>query len=154
MKFTKLLRICIIAEIFFIIFEVILELLLENSLPTELLDYIARTDKLDITFSQWLSLGICVPLIALLIVSWIGLFRLWRPSRFLYTLCCVLGLSLYPLLEPVVFYTPYGAMISDLSMTNTGLILGIIFLTPLKSHFEKQKPNPSAGKDAVSPPRS
>jgi hypothetical protein len=126
---TKILRILIITEIVFTILEITFDIVFEKSLPPKFLEYIASTETVEISTNEAVGLIISVVLIVVTIVSWIGLWRLWRPAKLLYTLKCLLGPIIYLILEPVVYYTPLGAFFSEYAVLSAGAILSIIYFT-------------------------
>jgi hypothetical protein len=77
----------------------------------------------------------------LLLVSMIGLWVLWRPARMLFTtylLCLAIAIVLSgPLVE--------SSLTSVLAFMNTiisGLILGMIYFSPLRDHFDAPQLDP------------
>ncbi len=134
----KILRILIVAEVVLGSVGVVVDMLLEKTLPEEMQDYIVSSEIAEIGFTQSIGLIFGTLLIILLIVAWVGLWNLWRHARLLYTVCWVLGPLLYLVLEPVVYYFPLGATLSDYSILTSGIILGIIYLTELKYNFRKE----------------
>jgi hypothetical protein len=135
MNTKTILRCLIISEIALTLIGVATDIILEKTLPQEIQQYIMRTKEIDLTFMQVLGGGIGLLMLIGLVVGWIGLWKLWRPARLIYTLCCILGMSIYLLIEPVVYYTPLGAVFSDLSVLAAGMILGIIYFSDLATHF-------------------
>jgi len=78
---------------------------------------------------------------SLLLVSMIGLWVLWRPARMLFTaylLCLAVAIVLAgPLVE--------SSLTSVLAFMNTiisGLILGMIYFSPLREHFDAPELDP------------
>ena len=111
----------------------------ERLLPIEIQQYLARSINADLTSSQATGLGLGVLVVIGVIVGWIGLWRLWRPARLIYTVSWLGGVPLILLLDPVVYYTPIGAMFSEYSILAAGAILGVIFFSDLAEHFGKTK---------------
>ncbi len=138
MNMKKVLHLLIIAEIVFASLGIIIDLYLEKTLPQEIQEYIVRSEMAEITYSQFFAVIFGVLLIILLIVAWIGLWKLWRPARRLYTLCWLCGLPIYLFLEPVVYYTPLGAIFSEICTLSAGMIFGAIYFSELKMTFMKQ----------------
>jgi hypothetical protein len=114
----------------------------ETKLPIEIQNYIARSSEADLTLAQLSGLGIGIVLITGVIVGWVGLWRLWRPARTIYAVCWLAGVPLYLLLDPVVYYTPLSAMLSEYSVLAVGAILSLVFISDLAPHFNgTRKPN-------------
>lgn len=139
MKITSrtVLRFLVVAEAAFVLMGVVSDLVLEDRLPQEIQQYIARTEAADMTLTQIVGYAVGLPLVIGVIIGWIGLWRLWRPARFIYTLCWLLGLPLYLLFEPAVCYTPLGAIFNELSVLAAGIILGVVYFSDLAAHFTK-----------------
>ena len=114
---------------------IILDLFLEKYLPPEFQQYIARTNEADLTALQIFGGVVAVSVIFGQIVAWIGLWKLWKHARLLYTLCLIIGVPLYLLLEPVVYYTTVGAIFGQLTTLAEGMILGMLYFTDLKNYF-------------------
>lgn len=77
--------------------------------------------------------------LAVMLVSLVGLWVLWRPARMLFTiylLCLAVAIVLAgPLVE--------SSLTSVLAFMNTiisGLILGMIYFSPLREHFDAPLP--------------
>ena len=131
----RLLRCLILAEVVCGLTSAVLDLALEDRLPAEIRQYIARADETAISTVQWMGYGLGIVLLMGVIIGWIGLWRLWRPARRIYTASWLLGMPLYLLLEPVSYYTPIGAMLSEYSVLAAGMILGITHFSDLSAHF-------------------
>ena len=139
MRYAKILRLLIAAEILLGVLGIAADFAGETKLPIEIQYYIARSAEADPTFAQLAGLGIGVTLIIGLIVGWIGLWRLWRPARTIYAVCWLAGVPLYLLLDPVVYYTPVGAMLDEYSVLAAGAILSLAFFSELALHFNRTK---------------
>jgi hypothetical protein len=139
MKHTTILRILIAVEVSLGVLGIAADFALETMLPAPIQDYIAKSANSDLTLGQASGLGIGVLLIIGLIVGWVGLWKLWRPARTIYTICWLAGVPLYLLLDPVVYYTPAGAMLGEYSVLAAGAILSLVFFSDLSSHFNRTK---------------
>lgn len=139
MKHIAILRLLIAAEVSLGVLSIAADFTLERNLPTGIQSYIAKSAESDLSLAQAWGLGIGFLLIIGLIVGWIGLWRLWRPARTIYTICWLAGIPLYLLLDPVVYYTPIGAMLSEYSVLAAGAILGLVFFSEFSSYFTKTK---------------
>ncbi|HTP67003.1 MAG TPA: hypothetical protein VMJ66_16540 [Geobacteraceae bacterium] len=142
MNTKAILRCLIVAEIAFVQVGVAIDIILEKTLPQELQQYIMRAKETGMTFTQLLGFGIGLLMLIGLVVGWIGLWQLWRPARLIYTLCWILGMSSYLLIEPVVYYTPLGAIFSDFAVLAAGMIIGLIYFSDLATHFVKGQAEP------------
>jgi hypothetical protein len=79
--------------------------------------------------------------LSLLLVSMIGLWVLWRPARMLFTaylLCLAVAIVLSgPLVE-----SPLTSVLAFMNTIISGLILGMIYFSPLREHFDAPELNP------------
>jgi hypothetical protein len=78
----------------------------------------------------------------LLLTSMIGLWMLWRPARMFFTLYLLCLAVAVVLAGPVV----ESSLTSVLAFMNTiisGLILGMIYFSPLREHFDAHELDPS-----------
>ena len=94
-------------------------------------------------FSYSIAIMLLVVLLPMLIASWIGLFRLRAWSRWMY-----LGtvMSFYLLAIPLgcfeyQYHWGLSLAIMDFADPVTGIILGVIFLSPLAADFQNTKPD-------------
>jgi hypothetical protein len=81
-------------------------------------------------------LRVVFPLIILSLVSSIGLFFFWRPSRILYLISSVLWLLLLPFFGPNVD-AGWGKVFEDAGLVVSGVILALVYFSPLKSFYER-----------------
>lgn len=140
----RLLRRLILAEVVCGLTSVVFDLALEDSLPAEIRRYIARSDQATLSAVQVIGYGLGSILLIGLMIGWIGLWRLWRPARRIYTICWLLGVPLYLLIEPVLYYTPLGAMFSEYSVLAAGMTLGVVYFSDLSLHFAVPNAEPCA----------
>jgi hypothetical protein len=81
-------------------------------------------------------LRVAFPVIILSLGSSIGLFFFWRPSRVLYLISTVLWLLLSPFFGPHVD-AGWGTAFEDAAMIVSGVILALVYFSPLKSFYER-----------------
>src|SRR5215203_602419 len=129
MELRRLLRQLVIADVALAVSVVVIELVAEQFLPQPLRAWADQqaeaTRPRDV-----LVLVIALPLLAALVTSWIGLWRLWRPARWLYVLVLVGGLLAEVLMGTTVV-SGVGAAISTLESIVDGMIVALVYLTPL-----------------------
>ena len=131
-------RALVILDIVIALLGVAADYAFESQLPQALRDYQAAEGEADFENNpqMWVLIfgGLCV--LTLGIISTIGLLVLWRPARLLYTLTFVLSWPLYVLAGASVT-TGTAHMLYDMSSVLAGVILGLIYFSPLKVHFER-----------------
>jgi putative Mn2+ efflux pump MntP len=137
----KKLKIFIAVEVVLNCIGAVVDIMLESTLPEKMQEYIASAENIDAGLLGIIGLVLSFIYIVLLIISWIGLWKLWRPSRLLYTLCCFLGAIVYLAIGPVIYYSTIGAILSDYAVMASGIILCLLYFTSLKEHFKKNAPN-------------
>ena len=131
----KLLRGLILVEA---VCFVVGSLLPDKSFPPEIQACIARTNQLPQSSYQQLSEGVGFLLLAGMFISWIGLWNLWPPAKWLYSICWLLGLSLYGLMEPVYYYDPSGAVLNEGATLAGGAILALLHVSSLSVRFSSK----------------
>jgi hypothetical protein len=138
MSSRGLLRTLIVAEFVLGIVSIVVSLLTESSLPEPLQTYLAEEAEADITTRDIVMLATGIPLLILLLVSSIGLFSFWRPARILYVITTVVGLLGMPFFGPYVD-SGWGAMFEEAAIIISGMILAMIYFSPVKDLYEKTK---------------
>ena len=98
----------------------------------------------DLSTTGVVGLGIGMLLLAGMIVGWVGVWRLWRPARMIFTASWIAAVPIYLMLGPVVWYTPLGAIFNDYSTLAAGAIISLLFLTDVSNHFNTKKAEQAA----------
>jgi hypothetical protein len=135
----RALRFLLVAEILLAITGGIVTVFTESLLPDELQAYEQAVSEADVTTREWVLLGVGIVLLVFLLVSSIGLFVFWRPARLLYFCTVIGGLALTP------FYGPYvdagwGTLFQEMAMIVSGVILALIYCSPLRDLYERSQP--------------
>jgi len=154
MSHKKVLRYLVAAEILLVLIVLAVESLGEKALPIEIQQYKARNIQEGFTTVQDVGLGIGILFFIGVIVGWIGLWRLWRPARFIYTVTRIMGVFLFLLLDSVVYSTSVGAIFNEYSILAAGAILGLIFCSDLSLHFNKNTGKQRVGHQPPALPES
>lgn len=137
MPLKTLLRVAILGEILLGVSGAVLDIALESALPEPLRNYLAgQTESWTTADSIMLFVGI--PMFIVMIVGWIGLWRLWRPARAIYLYSWLAGLLLTAFPGPVVS-SAVGYLLSDASVLCAGLTLGLIYFSDLRHAFERHE---------------
>ena len=144
MPHKKILRILILAEI-------ILGLLSSATRAFEA--EIVAPPGADLEFDgAWSPIGAFLGILCFgaLIIGWIGLWKLWRPARMIYTLSWVFGPAVvYLALRIWNVQTPTEAFFGEFVGVAAGMILGLTYFSDLAKHFTKMNaeqvgaPNPA-----------
>ena len=133
-KLHRVLRVLILAEVAFGLLWVVATELLKSSLPPELQRFVQQQKSRELGVDFWLS-G-CGFL--LVVVGWIGLWRLWWRARAVYSAGWLLGVVTTLFKGPRVYPGPPGAA-ALLSTIAAGLILGIIYFSDLRQRFGRPR---------------
>lgn len=139
MDIRRVFRFLLVVEILLAITGGILTLCTGALLPEELQAYERAAAETDYTTREWVLLGVSITFFILFLASSIGLFVFWRPARRLYLWSTIGGLALTP------FYGPYldagwGQLFDGASMVICGVILGLIYCSPLRDLYEGSSP--------------
>jgi len=86
--------------------------------------------------------------LSLMLVSLVGLSVLWRPARLLFTLY-LLAIAIGVVLSGSVVESALTSVLSFMNTIIAGLILGMIYFSPLREHFDRKEP---AEPSAATPP--
>jgi hypothetical protein len=132
------LRTLIVAELVLGITSVVVSLFTESMLPEPLRAFVEAESEAEVTTHDMILLAAGIPLILLVLVSSIGLFVFWRPARILYVVTIVAGLLLTPFFGPYVD-AGWGRVFEDAAVIVSGVILALIYLSPLKVLYERPK---------------
>ena len=138
MPLKTLLRVAILAEILLAAVGLMAEIVLEPRLPEPLRNYLAAEGEKSWSTIHTVMLVLAVPMLIAAVVSWIGLWRLWRPARPIYLYLSIAGLLLTAFLGPSVA-SAVGSMFSDACTLTAGFILGLIYFSDLRHQFERRE---------------
>jgi len=133
MPSKSFLRILIVVEIGLAILYAVVSQLTASLLPESLRAFSEAKSQVE---QSLVTLRVAFPLIILSLVSSIGLFFFWRPSRILYLISSVLGLLLAPFFGPYVD-AGWGKAFEDAGLVISGVILALVYFSPLKSLYER-----------------
>lgn len=106
--------------------------------PSDLLNYVV-SHPVGCKISPLALLGIVLGGVILDLTIFIGLLLFWRPARTLTLFSCILDVIIASLINPTI--EPGGVIALDyLSMLLTGIIIGLIYFSPIKEYFVKNEP--------------
>jgi hypothetical protein len=121
------------------IFADIIDSLKKTIFPSDLLNYIS-SHPTGYKISPLALFVIAAGCIILNITIFVGLLMFWRPARMLTLISCLLDVVLASFINPTI---EPGAVIGFdyLSMLITGMIIGLVYFSPVKGFFEKTGQN-------------
>ncbi|HWN93509.1 MAG TPA: hypothetical protein VNT99_00630 [Methylomirabilota bacterium] len=133
-----LLRFLIIANLALAIMIIVVDLVSASSLPEPLRAYRQAELESGITGRDLVLLKLAIPLLIVMLLSNIGLLVFWRPARPLYLVTLVAGSAWTPFAGPYVA-SGWSQSLQDTSLIVMGVVLALIYWSPLKDLYEKPK---------------
>ena len=143
MNLKRIFRFLIVLEWGLVISGVIIGLISEPYLPIELRQYIEISDNVPLSI---LDYGVFLFVIINIIAS-VGLFIFWHHARIIYLLICILGFFLSGLYGPYV-ESGWESAFSFASEILTGVIIALIYFSPIKDYFQKSEYTQANSSDA------
>jgi hypothetical protein len=137
MKIRRLFRILLASALISASASVALYFTQRNNLPVELREYLHSKSSYVLShYYTVFSIGTCVNLL-LFIASFSGLYLFWRPARVIFCGSIVMSLLTALYLGPRV-ETAASAVWADCYKVLLGIILCLIFTSPIKEQFASQ----------------
>ena len=143
MNLVRVLRLLITAEIAFVLIGVVAGVLLRDTLPALLQQYLALEADRAWSGLDFLKSVSYLVAFGLLIAGWIGLWKLKPWSRLVYTAAWILSVLVLPMVGPAVLHG-VEYMLGDIATLAAGMTLALIWLSPLAVHFSPKPPDSSA----------
>lgn len=131
----RLLFVLIFAEIAAGVLEIVFAALSDFLLPSELSAYLAADTAREATTGELILVAVGVAWLALVLGSSIGLLFSWPPARPLYLVATIASFALGLFFGPVVA-SAWESTAGDLQTLINGMILALIYFSPLKEEFE------------------
>jgi hypothetical protein len=128
-------RMLLVAEVFLQISGVVVSALTTWLLPEELRTFLRTAPTSNFSTSDWIVLGQGVIFLTVFFASRIGLFVFWRRARTLYLVSVILLLGLTPFFGPYID-AGWGHALDGAALISSGLILAVIYFSPLSLDFE------------------
>lgn len=144
MELRRVLRTLIVAEVAIMVLSIAVEIIAEQFLPEPLRAWLEREVESPTTVADVVLLLVALPLLAAIVVSWVGLWRLWRPARWIYLLAVVAALLLEAVAGPWIYSGP-GAALSTAQSLISGMIVALVYFTPLSAAFQRPAAAPPGG---------
>jgi hypothetical protein len=138
MSLKSTFRILVVTDLVLILLVAVVGLVSESSLPEPLRAFEQSRAEADMTTSEWIIVGVGVPLIVAIFVASFGLMFFWRNARSLFSVTTILALLVVPFGGPYIT-TGFGSALESLSCGFTGFLLAIIYFSPIKEKFKKQQ---------------
>ncbi len=134
MNAVKTLRLLIACEALAIALTLAADSLTRGALPASLQAYLAEVEKAELPPGSTAVALLAIGAIVTLVVAWIGLWRLWRPARAIYTGAALAAVASVSFTGPVVS-SGVTDTIGDVASITSGMILGLLYFSELRQHF-------------------
>lgn len=136
MSLTNYFRALLCVFVLLVAAEIASDLMTVSWLPEPLRKHVEEQMKPGPPSAQMAMLALFSLLsLALLLISLAGLFVFWRPARVLYTLC-LLTLGCAVAASGTVVESALTTVLSYMNTVIAGVILGMIYFSPIREHFE------------------
>ena len=134
-RLKRLLRVFVLSEVVVVVAFVVAEVASRGQLPTEIRDFATAQDA-RLRASASLQLGALI-VMALTVLSWVGLWRLWVRGRTIFSAAWVISLGFLFFMGPYI-HSSLAEVLSDLTVAVNGLIFGLLYFSDLRHTFRKQ----------------
>lgn len=137
MSLTNYFRALLCVFLLLIIAEIASDVLTVGWLPEPLRKHVEEQTDPNRPPSAALAMLVIFSLLSLslLLASSIGLFFFWRPARMLFTLC-LLTIACSVAASGTVVESALTTVFSYMNTVISGVILGMIYFSPIREHFE------------------
>ena len=136
MPITALFRIILIAGLLTAIIGIVAGMTLIDTLPTILQEYLTHVENEEMSDNTAIMLLItAVTILILLIASTIGLWKFKNWARIIYIVITIVFLPLYPAMGPIVM-NPWEAMFGDIALILEGVLIAMMFFSPIHEEFK------------------
>jgi hypothetical protein len=130
----RILRALLVADIAITILAVPYALVDDRLLPPALQAYAAAQSEAPLSLQETVLVTLALPLLALVLVAWIGLFRWWRVAPALYLTACVGAVAILLMGGPTV-ETALSTAADTSNSIISGMILGLVYFSELRERF-------------------
>ena len=110
------------------------------SLPEPLRDYLNAQSEADLTIRDAIVAVVSLLFLVAWVVAIIGLYCFWQFARPLMVICCIGGIIVSVAIGPTV-QSGLTTAFYDVSTILSGMILALIYTTPVRTWFEKPEVN-------------
>jgi hypothetical protein len=138
---TRSLRILIAIEWLLVLIGVPIAFLLEPTLPPELRAFLTNENERSFGLSEILQLLAMLLSLTLWVAGSIGTFLLWRYGRPLYLAAIITGVGITSFVGPSVV-APLASAFDEASQIVSGLVLGLLYFSPLRDRFRLRTKTP------------
>jgi len=133
-------RFILIASILTAIIFVVLDIMLIDTLPRQLQNYLSsQQQNMDAVNNTEAAFGVLLLIVitVLMTIFFIGIWNFKRWARILFVVITVFGLLSMPFIEEPIIHVPWAYMFAGLSSTLGGMLLVLMYTAPIKYYFSK-----------------
>lgn len=138
MNAVRILRTLIVCELLMFIITLVVDSMTLHQLPKAIQEYNQQLDSAPLTTVQSFFAVVAILMLISIVISWVGLWRLWRPARSIYTITLIIGILSSPFFDQTIM-SPVAGSLDEIASICTGLILGLLFFSDARHHFDKKK---------------
>ena len=133
-------RFILIASILTAIISVVLDIMLIDTLPHQLQNYLSsqqqNMDAVNNTEAAF-ELLLIIVITVLVTIFYIGIWNFKRWARILFIVLTVFGFLSAPLISEPIIHVPWAYMFMNVSMMLGGMLLVLMYTAPIKYCFSK-----------------
>ncbi len=140
MKAIFFFRFILIASILTAIISVVLNIMMIDTLPYQLRNYLSsQSGNMNNVSNQEAALGmlLLIVIIVLLTILFMGVWNFKRWARVLLVVMMVFSLLATPLIGEPIITVPWAYMFESVSATLSGMLLVLMYTAPIKYYFSK-----------------
>ncbi len=144
MKAIFFFRFILIASILTAIISVVLNIMMIETLPYQLRNYLSsQSGNMNNISNQEAALGmlVIIVIVVLLTILYIGIWNFKRWARALFVVMTVFLLLGTPLIGEPIITVPWAYMFENVSSMLSGMLLVLMYTAPIKYYFSKSKPS-------------
>jgi hypothetical protein len=133
----QLLRLTILLQACCALATLVLDAVFHARLPAEILEYALRAEEAPLSLVQQIGYGLGLLVLLGFIGSLIGLWKMQPSARSLYTVCLIVSLLLFFVLEPAYCFSAPGFAVSQCALLVSGFTLALLYFSDLSVQFER-----------------
>ncbi len=131
-------RILVVLSLFFGVLAVVSDLVISNPILYQVTVYAESLEAEWSDTKTYIGISIGVLLIIYLIYTFIGLLFFWNNARLFYLAGFIVSIPFYFYFLGIVVVSPIGGLLYDSSNILSGMILALIYFSPVKQYFTER----------------
>lgn len=131
-------RILVVASVLLSVLSGLFDFLWADDVTLQIKEFASEVEPLWSDYKSSLVFGVATLSTIILVISFIGLLIFWSPARYLYLANFLLTIPFIPFLGTAVMSGPEKTL-QDIANISSGLIVALIFFSPIKERFVRRK---------------